>query len=68
MRDPHHQANKDKLRNRVEEKTIGGEMPNDNCSYETKDPSKFKYCKLVNIVKIYVYKSFDELCSLFRII
>jgi len=40
--------------NKVEEKTVGGEMLNDNRWYQIDDGPKFNYFKLVNIVKICV--------------
>jgi hypothetical protein len=38
--------------NRVEVKTLGGEIPNDTSEYQIKDGPEFKYRKLVNLVKI----------------
>jgi len=41
--------------NRVEEKRIGGDMSNDNSSLSETDRPKFKYFKLMKLVKICVY-------------
>ena len=39
---------------KLEERTVDDEISNDNEWYPDADANKFKYCKLMNVVKIYV--------------
>ncbi len=43
--------------NRVEEITVGDEILKDNCWYQNEDGPNLKYCRLVNVVRIFVNKS-----------